>query len=546
MNVEAETIEAEPISGARSEPQISIIDAMRDPELFGKWFIGKSWTAWHSFLGAMFGLTPDEASRKIFQECTGRSQWPERAAKEAILLCGRRSGKSFVMATIAVYFAVFREWRPYLQIGERATIIIVSADRRQARTVFRFIGGFLKNIPMLARMIQRETAESFDLTNGVTIEVATSSFRRVRGYAIPVAILDEAAFFPTDDAADPDEEIVNAIRPAQSQFPNPLLLVASSPYSKRGILWRAFKEHFGKDGDPVLVWKAATRVMNPTIDQKIIDEAMQRDPASASAEYGAEFRSDIQGFIDAKVLAECVDAGVHERPPNFAHHYFAFCDPSGGSSDSFTMAIAHRENKTVILDCLREIRPPFNPEATVEEFAALLKKYRVSSAESDRYAGDWVASQFRKAGIYFQPTEFVKSDLYRDLLPMLNSGGCRLLDNVRLTSQLQNLERRTRAGGKETIDHPQNSHDDVANAAAGAILRAMRKGASPAIGHEWATAEPMIDPLSEYDIPQRRDRWPDPIKIKYAPLPTGHVTAEEALARSRQNQTGDDDPFNEL
>ncbi len=43
-----------------------------------------------------------------------------------------------------------------------------------------------------------------------------------------------------------------------------------------------------------------------------------------------------------------------------------------------TLAIAHIEsNGLAVLDCVREIRPPFSPDAVVEEFAALLKIYNI-------------------------------------------------------------------------------------------------------------------------------------------------------------------------
>ena len=66
----------------------------------------------------------------------------------------------------------------------------------------------------------------------------------------------------------------------------------------------------------------------------------------------------------------------------------------------------------------------------------------------------------------------MKSDIYRDMLPLLNSRRCQLLDNRRLTSQLHGLERRTARGGKDSIDHGPGAHDDVANACAGAIVLA--------------------------------------------------------------------------
>ena len=42
-----------------------------------------------------------------------------------------------------------------------------------------------------------------------------------------------------------------------STIPNAMLLCASSPYAQRGALFAAFKQHYGKDGDRVLVWKSA-------------------------------------------------------------------------------------------------------------------------------------------------------------------------------------------------------------------------------------------------------------------------------------------------
>ena len=114
-----------------------------------------------------------------------------------------------------------------------------------------------------------------------------------------------------------------------------MLLCASSPYARKGALWDAHRKHFGKDGDPVLVWQAGTRRMNPTVPQSWIDERMERDAASAAAEYGAQFRSDVESFINREAVEACVSIGVRERPPVSGTWYKAFVDPSGGSgSDS--------------------------------------------------------------------------------------------------------------------------------------------------------------------------------------------------------------------
>src|ERR1700751_233526 len=141
-----------------------------------------------------------------------------------------------------------------------------------------------------------------------------------------------------------------------------------------------------KDDDPVLVWRAPTRTMNPSVSQQVIDQAAERDPASAAAEWLAEFRSDIESFINREAVEACIAWNVRERAPMQGVLYHAFVDPSGGSADSTSLAVGHREDDVVVLDALREIKPPFSPESGVAEFSQLVKSYRVSRITGDRYA----------------------------------------------------------------------------------------------------------------------------------------------------------------
>ena len=184
---------------------------------------------------------------------------------EAWLVIGRRGGKSFILATIAVYLACFKDWRRYLGPGEIATIPVIAADRRQARVLLRYVKGLLTSVPMLSQLIASATKESITLSNRVMIEIHTASYKLTRGYTVVAALLDEMAFWEGTDAesAEPDREILNAIRPAQATIPGAMLLCASSPYARRGALWDAYRKHFAKDDSSVLVWQAATRVMNP-------------------------------------------------------------------------------------------------------------------------------------------------------------------------------------------------------------------------------------------------------------------------------------------
>jgi hypothetical protein len=472
----------------RTRP-ITIIDAINDKNLFAPWFKDRAtWEAWFAFLAALFALPMSDEQRAIYRSCTSRTEPPTARATEAWLICGRRAGKSFILALCAVFLAAFCEWRRYLQAGELGTVMVIASDRKQARTILRYIRGLLTGVPMLAKMILRETAESFDLANSVVIEVATASFRSVRGYTIVAALADEIAFWPSDDSATPDFEIINALKPAMATIPGSVLLAASSPYARKGSLFNAHRRHFGKDG-PVLVWKADTRRMNATVPQSLIDEAMEADPARAAAEYMAEFRSDLSSYIDRDALEAVVSYGVFERAPISGVEYFAAVDPSGGVKDSFALAIAHRENDTAILDCVREIRAPFNPESAVEELSELVISYRCSAVVGDRYAGEWPREQFRKRDIEYKVAEKPTSDLFRDMLPAINSRQVDFVEHERLFNQLLNLERRTARSGKDSIAHPPGSHDDIAAAVAGAVALANVRSTYNSLDFSWVDGD---------------------------------------------------------
>jgi len=134
-----------------------------------------------------------------------------------------------------------------------------------------------------------------------------------------------------------------------------------------------------------------------------------------------------------------------------------------------TLAIGHKDyiRKTVVVDALREARPPFSPEIVADKFARLLKTYRVIKITGDRYAGEWPREQFSKFGIRYEATTKSKSVMYVDLLPLINSRRIDLLDHTKLVNQLCSLERRTARGGRDSIDHPPQGHDDLINAVAG-------------------------------------------------------------------------------
>jgi len=449
----------------------TILGALDDPNLFRPHFRGDSWNAWRAFLGVLFAQPLSQGQLATYKACTGRAVAPSAAFSEAALIVGRRGGKSRVLALIAVYLATFRDYRPHLASGEKATIAVLAANRSQARSIFRFVDGLLTEVPLLSAMVVTATEEQIVLNNRVIIEIATASFRTSRGYSFAAVLADEIAFLHSDESsANPDVEIIRALRPGMSTIPGSILLMASSPYAKRGELYNTYRRHYGKDDARVLVWKAPTDVMNPRVDPAVISEAYESDPEAARAEYGAEFRDDLADFVTREALAAITMQGRRELPPEPGVQYQAFCDPSGGISDAMTLAVAHLAGNTCILDAVHEVRPPFDPEQAVSECAALLKRFDVSRVIGDKYAGEWPKARFRERGISFDQSARPKSDLYHDLLPLINGRRIELLDHPRLAAQLVGLERKTARSGKDSIDHTPGGHDDLANSVAGVLV----------------------------------------------------------------------------
>ena len=213
------------------------------------------------------------------------------------------------------------------------------------------------------------------------------------------------------------------------------------------------------------------RTLNPSLPQRVVDRALEKDHTRARAEYLAEFRTDVEGFVTLEIVEGCV-GDYREQLPVRGTRYAGFVDPSGGSEDAMTLAIAHKTtgpDGRVIVDAVREVRPPFSPSAVVDDFAALLQRYGISRVVGDHYGGEFVKEPFRRHGISYEVSKKAKSDLFRDMLPLLNSGHIVLPRHDRLIAQIVGLERRVSRAGRDSIDHAPGGHDDIANAVAGVI-----------------------------------------------------------------------------
>ena len=456
----------------------SLYESMLDPDLLGPAFAGPTFEAWRTVAKILDGLPLTDAETALYTSMTNREDVPTASFKEAYLVKPRRAGGTLFAAGVGLH-AALGDYSALLGPGEIATIALIASDKKQAGQMMRYVKGLIEASPTISAEMTNSIGESIDFAHRTRIEVHTPSFRSIRGYSLAAVVLDELAFFRDDQSANPDVELVRALRPGLSNLGGRLLGL-SSPHARRGHLFEMHRQHFGVEGSKVLVIQTSHSVLNPTIDQAIIDQAMVEDPEAARSEWFGEFRSDISQYLGDDLIDHATLDQPAERPYSPRYGYVAFCDPSGGAKDSMTLGIAHAEKGErmdyVVLDFLAIVQPPFEPETVVRDFASILQRFRVHSVTGDRYGGEWVRSPFKEWGITYELSDLDKSAIYTESVPLFTQKRVELLDVPKLTTELRLLERKPRAGGRgDSVDHGPRGHDDAANAAIGALRLASLK-----------------------------------------------------------------------
>ena len=437
-------------------------------------FRGATWDPWRVALKAIHGLPiTNLAELALYEQCTGRETPPTEPASEAWLICGRRAGKGRIAAMSAVH-AAFRGGYN-LSPGERGIVLVLATNRAQGQIVLRYIKALISSVPSLAKHVTDERAEAIELDNGITIEVGTTSSKTTRGFTLCGVICDETAFWRDESSFDPGHAVLAALRPGLATTGGQLLAIGS-PHRKEGVMYDAHAEHWGKEGSDVLVWNAPSRTMNPSLPQRIVDKAMADDEAVARAEWLAEFRSDLLGFLSRELIEQAKGTGT--RKPERGVSYECFVDVAGGTGqDSYAMAIAHiEEDGTVVCDLAVERRPPFSADQVTEEFADIAKAYGCTEVTGDYFGGGWPTERWAANGVTYNRSKRTSSEVFIDSLVLFTSGRASIPsgeENKRLHSQLASLERRTHRGGKDAVAHPRgNFHDDLGVTCCGALLAA--------------------------------------------------------------------------
>lgn len=451
----------------------------------------RTFTAWLVFVRAVEGLPMTDADLEVFRRHTGRQTPRAGGYPEAVAVVGVQSGKTRIAAAFAAHAAI---------TGEPGThALLLGQDYRGAmRVLLGYARAPFETIDAFKAEVSRATADSLELTSGVSLSAYPCRPAAVRGLRACIVVIDELAFFVTTEGRPVDVEMLRVAR-GRVATTGGKIIVLSSPYAQTGALYDLHRKHYGRDDSDVLVWQASAPAMNPTLPADYLARMAQDDPDAYRSEVLGEFRAGVSTFFDPDVLEMSVAAGIRERAPDAGRTYVAHYDASGGRVDAAALAIAHADDERVVLDVIRAWPAPHDPAAVIAEACERLRAYRVREITGDRYSGEFVAEQFRAHGVRYRAAERDRSAIYLDALPLVQAGRVVLLDDPALLRELRGLERRRGTSGRDRIDHRPGAHDDRAVAAAGALAHARRPARGASMFHAF-TGRP-IDPAEFTPFP---------------------------------------------
>lgn len=400
-------------------------------------------------------------------------------------------------STCVAYEAVCGGHEQYVRKGQPAMIALISQDLRMARYSLHFVKAAIESSPIGTKLIKNITADSIELHNGVTVACVPPTLKAIRGYAVPVAVLDEVGvWYQESDSANPDYEIYRALRPAQLQFPHKKIIGISSPWNKSGLLYRFFsagtegaKLPSGRDEyNGVLVLHSTTAGMaNPIVRREELLRDFRADEANFARESLAEFQDSISGFIPTTLVERAVDWGLAMRPPQEGLTYVAAIDPAF-RRDSFAFTIVHNQEGTIFHDFSKRwtgtASEPLSPATILEELIPILRAYGLQMLYSDQYHLESLQLLFLERGITMIGIPFTgqsKSAMYGNLQQLFYQGRMRLLDNADTVKEVKSLERKLAPSGIVHVEAPAGQHDDLASTLCLATSQVMHLSTAPAM-----------------------------------------------------------------
>lgn len=391
------------------------------------------------------------------------SDYTASGKRNLLLLAGRRGGKSLISDVLACYDAAVEDYTGYLRPGEDRYILIVSVRDDSAKLHIRNIANLLQHGKRTRALIEQVKEDRIILKNGVIILSLPASARATRGYTASTLVCDEMAFFLDTTGNSSAEVVFDALSPTVATFGDKSrIVITTSVNAKAGLVYDLYSRATEGELEDWFCVRTTSRELNPKVSERIIKNALKRDPEAAAAEYLSEFREQTESFLNADAIEQCVDPGLSSKVEP-GKSYLMAIDPAL-MRDNFAYAIGHSEGGLVVIDYIYRLTPPVNANAAEDLLKSLNERYRPTGILCDNPS----TVQRLKGELPMVYTPFSRSQklrIYSALKESINLGMLALPKDDDLIDELKALQIK----GGVSIAAPVSgriTHDDLADVVA--------------------------------------------------------------------------------
>ncbi|MBS1722388.1 MAG: hypothetical protein JSS66_05215 [Armatimonadetes bacterium] len=363
-----------------------------------------------------------------------------RAFTELILVMGRRSGKSFIVALIALYsvYRLLKMGHPQKAYGlmdfDIVTVLNVAKSEDQAKgAIFEKIFSLVLTSPYFMPYVAHYTQTTLQFMTprdleeherrkrlGVTEKKGTihlisghSNSSSLVGKTVIILIIDEMAEMAGPRGDDgKDKELYEKLNKSLATFGQDGKTVCiSNPLYEMGEFYKLYSSSFERDH--VLMFQVPTAICNPTVTQSYLEQKRKDEPESYSMHFEAQFATSSR---DPFLPPEAVNAAFlryegrgRQEIGMPAIPYYAHLDPAY-NSDMYALAIVHaeaipdekdkegRQAMCVIVDHIHLWKPkdkhnPINPADVNQYVVDLSSRFNLAQVTYDHWnseASIWV------------------------------------------------------------------------------------------------------------------------------------------------------------
>jgi len=385
--------------------------------------------------------------------------------KNKVVVCGRRSGKTQMVAGELIRGSILDLYRKQIVIGPQYKHVII---------VFNKILELMqraKVYDMDISKVVRSPYPQIHFKNGAQIDFGSADNpNSLRGEGYHRVFRDESAFIK--------EEAKHAIKPLTYDFGGPIW-DTTTPWGK-GDVWELWDR--GKRGDEDYGCFHYNFRDNPYLAEDGIKE-IEKD----IAEYGEDslyvqqeiygnFVEDRDRYFKKEEIENCLEEYNLPELPKIRCSYYNGTDIAGeGEDETVSISVLGQDGhvRVVAITNLEKNKP----REVVELFMQGYEIYKYSKGCTDKTGigegpSNWIQEELKKIGAsesIIEPIRFStesKMDMYSNLKKLMNQGKLKFPPHKKLVYQLLDLRYELVSSGQMKIHHSGNKHDDYPDALA--------------------------------------------------------------------------------